>query len=198
MKHFLILSLFLGGFVYLSFGQMKGGLKAGANLSTIIVTKSGDVLNDETYSGRFSFHAGSYIQQHFTDQILWQIELLFSNKGYKKEVEGETINVSLNYLNWPILLIYKPFKVVEFEFGPELGYMITGEEILNSFDLGIVFGARFNISDKLNAGLRYSYGLPFNMDLEGTDAEGYDVTYQNSVLQIYLGFNLFNESAEKK
>ena len=198
MKKFSILIILLTGLIFTSFGQMKGGLKAGGNLSTIIVTKSGEVLNDETYSSRLSFHVGSYVQQPFNDRLLWQIELLFSNKGYKKEVEGETIDVSLNYLNWPIMLIYRPIQLVEFEFGPEFGYMISGEEILNSFDFGIDFGARFNISNKLNTGLRYSYGLPFKMKLSSTQAEGYDVTYQNSVLQLYLGFNLINESAVKK
>jgi len=197
MKKFSILIIFLTGLIFTSFGQMKGGLKAGGNLSTLIVSKSGDVLNDESYSSRVSFHAGSYIQAHLNEHLLWQIELLFSNKGYKKEVEGETINVSLNYLNWPVLLVYRPVKVVEFEFGPEFGYMISGEEILNSFDFGIDFGARFNISPKLNAGLRYSYGLPFKMQLEGTSAESYDINYQNSVLQLYLGFNLINDSASK-
>jgi hypothetical protein len=198
MRQFVIFILFICGFVYYSFGQMKGGIKAGANFSTIIVTKSGETLSDESYFSRPSFHAGAYFQQSFSDQLLWQIELLFSNKGYKKESKDETTNVSLNYLNWPILFIYRPIRLVEFEFGPELGYMITGEESMNSFDFGVDVGARFNISKKLNAGMRYSYGLPFKMKLDGTQAEEGDVTYQNSVLQFYLGFNLINEAAEKK
>jgi hypothetical protein len=185
------------GFVSISFGQMKGGLKAGANFSGIIVSKSGEVLNDASYSSRASFHAGSYVQLPFNDKLLWQIELLFSNKGYKKKVDGESTNVSLNYLNWPILLVYRPVSQVEFEFGPELGYMISGEDYLNGFDLGIDVGGRYNFSDKLNAGLRYSYGLPFKMKMNSTSADGYNGTYQNSVFQIYLGFNLINEAAEK-
>jgi hypothetical protein len=176
-----------------SYGQLKGGLKAGLNHSGIIVTKSGDALNDESYSSRVSFHAGSYIQQPFNDHLLWQLELLFSNKGYKVEINDQTENVSLNYLNWPILLIYRPDKLFEFEFGPELGYMISGEDILNNFDFALDVGVRFNISDKLNTGLRYSYGLPFKMKLDSTTSEGYNATYQNSVLQFYLGFTLFNE-----
>ena len=197
MKQLLILITFLTVFVGIAFGQMKGGLKAGANISRIIVTKSGEVLNDESYGTRLSFHAGSYIQQHFNNYLLWQIELMFSNKGYKKEAEGESTNVSLNYLNWPLLLIYRPYRVIEFEFGTEFGYMISGEEILNSFDFGIDIGMRFNISPKLNTGLRYSYGLPFKMNLENTPAQGYIGTYQNSVFQFYLGFDLINEPVVK-
>lgn len=192
MKRIIIIALIFSGITFSSFGQMTAGIKAGANFSEIIFSKSDAVLN-ESYSSHISFHAGSYIRESLTDQLLWQIEILFSNKGYKSEIDGQTINISLNYLNWPVLLVYKPFKVVEFEFGPELGLMISGEESLNSFDFGIDFGTRFNINPKLNCGLRYSYGLPFKMQLEGTDAEGNDITYQNSVFQIYLGFNLFSE-----
>ncbi len=192
MKRTIPVIFILISLTIVSFGQMKGGLKAGANLSRIIVTKSGEDLNNP-YSSRISFHAGSYLQQPFNDYLLWQVELLFSNKGYKTEINGETVNVSLNYLNWPIMLIYRPAALIEFEVGPELGYMISGEEILNSFDCGIDFGVRFNINQKLNSGFRYNYGFPFKMDLEETSAEGTDVTYQNSVFQIYLGFNLINE-----
>jgi hypothetical protein len=198
MKHLSVITLLLFAITCTSFGQMTGGLKAGANLSTIMVTKSGEDLADESYSARFSFHAGSYAQASLNDYLLWRIELLFSNKGYKKEINDETINVSLNYLNWPVLLIYRPIKVLEIEFGPEFGYMISGEEMMSSFDLGIDVGARYNISNKLNAGLRYSYGIPFNMEGKGTDAEGYSATYQNSVFQFYIGFNLINETKEKQ
>lgn len=196
MKQFSVFMLLIIGIEFSSFGQMKGGIKAGANLSTIMVTKSGEDPGDESYSSRFSYHAGSYIQAPFNEHLLWQVELLFSNKGYKMESNGETVNVSLNYLNFPILLIYRPIEALEFEFGPEFGYMISGEEMMNNFDLGMDIGARYNISSKLNAGLRYSYGIPFSMN--GTDAEGYDGTYQNSVFQFYLGFNLINETSEKK
>jgi hypothetical protein len=172
---------------------MKGGLKAGANISRIIVTKSGNLPTDASYSSRTAFHAGSYFQQSINEHLLWQIELLFSNKGYKMEVGGETTDVSLNYLNWPILIVYRPFNVVEFEFGPELGYMISGEEMMNGFDFGFDFGTRFNISEKLNVGLRYSYGLPFNMNVKNAAKDAYNSTYQNSVFQFYFGFNLISE-----
>lgn len=191
-----MITLILSGITFSSYAQMTAGIKAGANFSDMIFSKSESVIN-ESYSSRISFHAGSYIKASLTDQLLWQIEILFSNKGYKSDVDGQTANISLNYINWPILLVYRPFNVVEFEFGPELGLMISGEESLNSFDFGIDFGTRFNINPKLNCGLRYSYGLPFKMQLEGTNAEGNDITYQNSVFQIYLGFNLFSESKGK-
>lgn len=196
MKRITIFVIVFTSFVFTSFGQLIVGIKAGANLSGIIVTKTnGDLTNP--YSSRMSFHAGSYIQEHFTQQLLWQIEVLFSNKGYKMEVDGHTENISLNYLNWPILLVYRPYSRIEFEFGPELGYMISGEDYLNGFDLGIDVGGRYNFNNKLNAGLRYSYGLPFKFKTNDTSYNGNGSTYQNNVFQIYLGFNLIHESGKK-
>ena len=195
MKRFLFSILFSFIFIY-SFGQIKGGIKGGANFCSFIVSKSGELFAEETFNTKVSYHVGSYVQNSFSDHLAWQIEVLFSNKGYIHKVDDQSINVSLNYLNWPILLIYKPIKLIEFEVGPELGYLISGEDFLSSFDLAIDLGARFNISDKFNAGLRYCQGLPFKMKLDRPEAEGYDPTYQNSVFQIYIGFNLINEPPE--
>ena len=183
-------------FIY-SFGQLKGGIKGGANFCTFMVSKSGDLFTDETFNPKVSYHIGTYVQNSFSKQLAWQIEVLFSNKGYIHKQGDESVNVSLNYLNWPVLLIYRPVKLLELEIGPEFGYLITGEEFLSSFDFGIDFGARFNISEKFNAGLRYSQGLPFKMKLDRAEAEGYDPTYQNGVFQIYIGFNLINEPASE-
>jgi hypothetical protein len=193
----LLISIFFFFIFFYSFGQLKGGIKGGVNFCSFIVAKSGDLFTDETFNPRVSYHIGTYVQNSFSDQLAWQIEVLFSNKGYIHKVDDESINVSLNYLNWPVLLIYKPIKLLEFEVGPEFGYLISGEDFLSSFDLGIDLGARFNISNKFNAGLRYCQGLPFKMKLSGPEANGYDPTYQNGVFQIYVGFNLINEPASE-
>ena len=179
-----------------SFGQLKGGIKGGANFCTFMVSKSGDLFTDETFNPKVSYHIGTYVQNSFNNQLAWQVEILFSNKGYIHKVDDISENVSLNYLNWPLLMIYKPIELVEIEVGPEFGYLISGEDFMNSFDMAIDLGARFNISQKFNAGLRYSMGLPFKLKLSGTEYEGYEPTYQNGVFQIYIGFNLINEPGE--
>jgi hypothetical protein len=180
-----------------SFGQLKGGIKGGVNFCNFIVSKSGDLFSDVSFGPKVSYNVGSYVQNSFTDQLAWQIEILFSNKGYKYTVDGESEIVNLNYLNWPVMIIYRPIKLLEFEIGPEFGYMISGEEFMSSFDFAIDVGARFNISERFNAGLRYSQGFPFNMQLDLAEAEGFDPTYQNSVFQIYVGFNLINDASEE-
>lgn len=193
MNRLLLITLIFLGLSISTFGQFKGGIKAGMNVCDFIVTKSGDTSADESFNTRVSFHIGSYVQDQFSKHFAWQAELLFSNKGYTHEVDGQKNNVSLNYLNLPIVLIYKPIELLELEVGPEFGYMISGDDLMNNFDFAIDIGTRFNISEKFNAGMRYSYGLPFKMKIEETNTDNYISRYQNGVFQIYLGFNLVNK-----
>ncbi|MCD4682747.1 MAG: PorT family protein [Bacteroidales bacterium] len=198
MKRLLHLILFIFVFSLVSFGQLKGGLKGGVNFCDLIVSKSGDLFSDQSFKGKTSYHIGTYVQKSFNDQLAWQIEVLFSNKGYINEHEGQKTNVSLNYINWPIFIVYRPIELLEFELGPEFGYMISGDEMISNFDMGIDIGARVNISNKFNAGLRYSQGLPFKLKLDKAESSGYEPSYNNSVFQIYLGFNLVNDSQLKE
>jgi len=193
----LFFSILFSFIVIYSFGQLKGGIKGGVNFCTFMVTQSGDLFANESFSPKVSYHLGTYVQNSFNDYLAWQVEILFSNKGYIQEVDDNKITISLNYLNLPVLFIYRPVKLLELEIGPEFGYLVSGEEFMSSFDFGIDVGARFNISDKFNAGLRFCQGLPFKMNLSRAEAEGYEPTYQNGVFQIYLGFNLISEPADQ-
>lgn len=189
----LFFSIFFSLIFIYSFAQLKGGIKGGVNFCTFMVSKSGDLFEDETFNPKVSYHLGTFVQNSFSEQLAWQIEVLFSNKGYIHKVDDISENVSLNYLNLPVLFIYRPLELLELEIGPEFGYLVSGEEFLSSFDFGINLGARFNISDKFNTGLRFCQGFPFKMKLNQPEAEDYNPTYQNGVFQLYLGFNLINE-----
>jgi len=193
MKRILFLSIFFIGLSTVSFSQIKGGLKGGINICDFIVTNSGGIYSNEAFKTRTSYHIGSYVQTSLSEHFAFQIEVLFSNKGYKFSVEEHTTNVSLNYLNWPLLLIYQPKDFIEFEIGPELGYLISGETLLNSFDIGLDIGARFNISPKFNLGARYSQGFAFEMNIDESLSDGSSPKYANSVIQFYLGFNLVKD-----
>jgi hypothetical protein len=177
-----------------SIAQMSGGLKAGLNVNDLIITNKHGLFSEEEFKTRFSFHAGSYVQNTFSDHFGWRIEMLFSNKGAIIEHEGVTAEVSLNYLNWPVLLVYTAGNKLDLEAGLEMGYMISGEEQYQSFDLGMDIGARYHVSDRLNLGLRYNLGFPFNFKLDDPELTANPPSYQNSVLQFSLGFNLIHEA----
>ncbi len=194
MKRSVLLITAIAGIQLLSYGQFKAGLKGGVNIADIIISKSDTLFSDETFQTRYSYHIGCFIQQSFSESFGWEIDVLFSNKGYIHKYSGQTTNVSLNYLNWPILLTYKPTNFLEFELGPELGYLISGESLVKNFDLGIDIGARFNLSRKINAGLRYCHGFPFKMNIDQSLTNGYVPYYQNNVFQVYLGFIIARET----
>jgi hypothetical protein len=185
--HLMVLMLI---FSIVSNGQIVGGLKGGINFCDVLITKSNDQFEGESFENRTAYHIGTYFQQSLGDQFSWRAEILFSGKGYVHEYEGEKNNIALNYLNLPLLIIYQPIDLLEFELGPEFGYMVAGNEMFSNFDMGVDLGARFNITKKINAGLRYNYGLPFKMKTNNFEEDGYEPSYQNSVFQIYVGFNL--------
>ncbi|MCB2220148.1 MAG: PorT family protein [Bacteroidetes bacterium] len=175
--------------------QMTGGLKGGMNINDLIITNKHGRFTEEEFKTRLSFHAGSYVQNTFSDHFGWRIEMLFSNKGVQIDHDGVTTEVSLNYLNWPVLLVYTTSHHLDLEAGLELGYMISGEEQYQSFDMGMDIGARYHFSDKLNIGLRYNLGFPFDFQLDDPELSANPPAYQNSVLQFSLGFNLIQEPA---
>jgi hypothetical protein len=176
-----------------SYGQFKSGLKGGVNVCDLIVTNSGGIYNNEAFKTGTSYHIGSYVQTPLSNHFAFRVEVLFSNKGYKFTVEDQSTNVSLNYLNWPLLLIYQPNDFIEFEIGPELGYLVSGESLVNSFDMGLDIGARYNISPKFSLGARYSQGFAFNMNIDESLSNGTSPKYANNVIQCYIGFNLVKE-----
>jgi len=176
-----------------SFGQIKGGIKAGLNLADIIVTDGMDYFGKTEFNTRTSYHFGSYIQKNFSEYFGFQVEMLFSNKGCRYKSDSLQGDFSLNYINWPLLIEYQLGKRIDFNAGMELGLLVAGEDIFGGFDLGIDVGMEFDISDKLVAGARYSQGLPFRMKINSYDTKGAIPGYQNSVIQFYIGINIINE-----
>jgi hypothetical protein len=193
MKRFYFLLIFVIAVSISLQAQIKGGVKGGVNTGNIIISNKADYFQNDQFKARTSFHFGSYVQNTFSDHFAWQVEVLFSNKGYYLQTIEDKTAVSLNYINWPLLLVYKPTPKLGIEAGIELGLLVSGEELYNSFDMGIDFGANFEITKRINAGLRYNMGLPFQMDIETEDPGIEPPNYQHSVLQFYIGVNLINE-----
>lgn len=189
---FLFANLILISF---SFGQLQGGLKGGLNVGDVLVTNQQNYFSGATFGPRVSYHFGSYVQNSLGKYFDWRIELLFSNKGYTFETDSLKTNISLNYLNWPLLIAYNAGKKVDIELGVEIGYMITGDDLYKNFDMGVVLGVRYDISQKINAGIRYTQGLPFDMNILSPDYTGEVPRYQLSTFQFSLGYNLIYEPA---
>src|SRR5687768_1781133 len=85
--------------------QMRAGIKGGLNVSNLYI----DEVDDE--NARYGFNVGVYGQLFSSDVFAIQPELLFSTKGTKAEYGGnvfdQTIKFNLNYLDLPVLAVFK-------------------------------------------------------------------------------------------
>ncbi len=205
IKSFYIVALIFGTGIMASTtvsAQMRAGVKGGLNVSNLYI----DDVNDE--NARYGFNAGIYGQVFSTDFFAIQPELLFSTKGSKADYDGlfdQTVKYNLNYLDLPVLAVFKLGKSAEIHVGPYVSYLLGAnisysgdvangdDEIdkdnLKSFDYGLAGGFGLNFG-AVQIGARYNYGLAEIADSDGAKAVLGDS--KNSVAQLYLSFNLTN------
>jgi hypothetical protein len=186
------------------FAQMRAGVKGGLNVSNLYV----DEADDE--NARFGLNVGVYGQVFSTDAFAIQPELLFSTKGSKIEYGGglfdQTLTYNLNYLDLPVLAVFKLGESAEIHVGPYVGYLLGANishdgdlgsgvddidrDDLKSFDYGLSGGFGLNFG-MFQVGGRYNYGLAELADSDFAELAIGDA--KNSVAQIYLSVNLNNK-----
>ena len=184
--------------------QMRAGIKGGLNVSNLYI----DEVDDE--NARYGFNVGVYGQLFSSDVFAIQPELLFSTKGTKAEYGGnffdQTIKFNLNYLDLPVLAVFKLGESAEIHVGPYVSYLLNAnishdgdlgsgvddldKDNFKSFDYGLSGGFGLNFGN-LQVGARYNYGLAKIAD--GDDAEIFLGDSKNSVAQIYVALNLTKE-----
>jgi hypothetical protein len=184
------------------------GLKGGLNLSNLYV----DEADDE--NARIGWHAGLYAQLFSSEAFAIQPELNFSTKGTGitygtfgangVDIENET-NIILNYLDIPVLAVFKLGTAAEIHAGPYWGYLVSAQtknkagdpnnefdtrdrDNFDKWDYGLVGGIGFNLGKGAQLGARYNYGL--NKIAETPAARRILGNAKNQVAQVYLSFNL--------
>ncbi|WP_276481953.1 porin family protein [Paraflavitalea pollutisoli] len=166
------------------------GAKAGANIFKV----DGKSFKEEY---KFGYNLGAFAEINFNEKWGIQPELLWSQTNYrtgdqfsdlypggKEDVEGK-----LNYINIPLLLTFRPVKILSLQAGPQFGIMtsqdkdLLGEtkEAFKSGDFSMLGGAQLNLGG-LRAGARYVIGLSNINDIDNKDK------WKNQGWQIYLGF----------
>lgn len=176
------------------------GIKGGLNVSNLYI----DDVDDE--NPRFGFHAGVYGQILSSDVFAIQPEILFSTKGTRTEynelgASGDA-KFNLNYLDIPVLAVFKLGEAAEIHVGPYFSYLLSAnvdvdgdidgyEDIdrdnFNAWDYGLAAGVGFNLGNA-QIGARYNYGL---QKLAKSDAADFILgDSKNSCAQVYISFNL--------
>ncbi len=183
--------------------QARAGIKGGLNVSNLYI----DDIHDE--NARYGLNVGFYGQVLSSDVFAIQPELLFSTKGTKAFYGGiveQTVKYNLNYLDLPVLAVFKLGKSAEIHVGPYASYLLNAnisysgdiangdseidKDNLKSFDYGLVGGFGLNFG-AVQVGARYNYGLVKIADSNA--AEFLLGDSKNSVAQLYLSLNLMGE-----
>lgn len=167
-------------------------LKAGVNFSSWL-GQVGEVASDKT-----SFHVGGQFQIPLGGGAFLQPELEYSSEGATVPELG--LSVSLNYLNFPIVVRWSEPSSPNFfyDFGVLYGHLLNAKgsihnlrgdfkKLYNSSDFAVVGGLGYQSPKGFGFAARYNFGLAkvwINSDLPGG----------NGVLQ----FSLFYKISKSK
>jgi hypothetical protein len=179
----------------------RAGVKAGMNVSNLYI----DNVHDE--NARIGFNGGFYGQILSSEFFAIQPELLYSTKGTRADYTGFVVNqkvrFNLNYLDLPVLAVFKLGRSAEIHAGGYASYLLSAniqydgnvnngtdqldKDHFKSYDYGLTGGFGLNFG-AVQIGARYNYGLvTLAKSSAARDMIG---NSKNSVAQLYLALNL--------
>ena len=200
MKKIILTVAAVFAFGFANAQETKFGVKGGLNVANL----SGDI---EDNSSKVGFHVGGFVEIKVSDKFSVQPELLFSTQGTKLEESGTNYsyesNLNLSYLNIPVMAKYYVAERFSLEPVPQVAFLkkaksdftatasgitVSGDEDVKdefeSIDFGFNFGAGYDFTENLSAGLRYNLGLS---NIAKTDS-GDDFKLSNNVFSVSLGY----------
>jgi hypothetical protein len=175
MKHFaLLLVLLLGSLA--SIAQPQWGFKAGINHNQIKLEKT-PFLSNSYFRNNIGFHIGGFGDFSLNRDKKWVLHtgLQFIQRGanssiYTSSPTQET-RVDIYYLEAPILVSRKLFKIFQLELGPSISFKLHATEkptddsknldriFINNFDFGLNGGLRVTLYNQISVWGRYYQGL---------------------------------------
>ncbi len=163
---FFFLAINVSQSVHAQIRRTSFGVKAGVNRASF-----SENSGERSGSSRWGFQGGVFMKHEFSKFIGLQPELYYSLQGQKTEYPGEeNTKVTLHYLNAPILISFNLKNSLAFQFGPQFGFLLSGNEPIesifkmkesdfNKFDFSICGGVVINVSKHVQLGARLNYGL---------------------------------------
>ncbi len=178
----------------------RSGIKGGLNMSNLYL----DNVTDQ--NARLGFNIGVFGQLFSTETFALQPELLYSTKGSTAQYGGainQEISYNLNYLDMPVLAVFKLGDFAEIHVGGYASYLLNAnisykgdfangsdpidKDNLKSFDYGFSGGLGANFG-KAHVGARYNLGLVQIANSNAARALIGDS--KNSCTQVYIAFTL--------
>jgi hypothetical protein len=181
---------FLSTSTFLMAQDVSFGLKGGINFS------NASRVDIESKSVT-SFHIGGVMEALYNDKIAIQPEIVYSAQGFTYSEDSEMRNITLAYINVPIMVKYYLTKGFAIEAGPQIGFLNSaklkstrnGENTeldikdgLRSNDLCFNIGIGLLLDNGLNFNARYCYGIT-NIANRLTDEK-----FKNRVVQLSIGY----------
>lgn len=186
------------------------GIKGGLNLSNLSI-KQDDVSKPDS---RTSFHIGGLVEIPISGKFSIQPELLFSMQGAQEE-ESETYmgqtyssktTLKLNYINLPIMAKYYVVDGLALEVGPQFGFLMSAKgefeasgpgidetgtidlkEEVKTLDMGVAFGASYELNLGVFFSARYNIGLS-NINKDNDEDFDESSNVKNRVFQVSIGY----------
>ena len=179
------------------------GPKIGLNLSNVYDTQ-GDGFDADPKIG---LATGVFLSLPIGPLVGFHPELLFSQKGFR--VSGSflgsdyTFTRTLNYIDIPLLLAYKPTEMFTVVAGPQYSYLISSKDVIKSSPMDIVIDHEFD-SDNLRKSTlciltgfdvnlnRVVIGARLGLDLLENEEDGSSTSprYKNVWYQATIGFRI--------
>ena len=190
--------------------QVSLGLKGGWNFASLNGVSS---ISSGT-KNRSGYNVGAYAMIKLT-KIAIQPEVLYSQQGVTYSYSGSDYGSEINYVNVPVLLKFYLVEGLNFQAGPQVGFVTkatgslrdlttgaitTGQDVkpyLNPIDFSFAVGAGFDLPFGLNFTARYNIGISDINKYTNGDIPGFQATWmgtsaaKNQVFQFSIGYRLF-------
>lgn len=186
--------------------EYKLGFKGGVNFTNVGTTTG---VSNKSLTG---VHFGLFAKLPITNSFAVQPELYFTTKGgeltYQNVVVDGTAKFNLNYIEVPVLAVFKIFPGFNFQVGPYASYLVSSKvknvnEVsfnfedniqsgdFNKFDTGVMAGFGIDVNS-VEIGVRYNFGLL----KVGKDKTYLGTNYifpdgKNSAINAYVSYSIF-------
>ena len=153
-------------------GNIRYGAKAGLNIASIAFSE-GDAETDS----KIDFALGGFMEYKMSPTFSIQPELLYTRKGYSEDNSFYEMDLSITYIQMPVLAKYIFAEKFGVFAGPAISFLMTADQELemkgdwddwkesvdvkddyNSTEFALVFGADYDFNNII-FDVRYDLGL---------------------------------------
>lgn len=162
-KRIVLTSLAVFAFGVMNAQNVKFGVKAGINVSTL--------NGEKNVSPKLGLAIGGFAELKLSEKFSLQPEVQYSSVGAESDASNDMI--SMSYIYVPVMAKYYVANKFSLEAGPQIGFLtsakyvqidkqvqtMNAKDLFKSTDLGLNFGAGYDINDNIQLSVRYSAGL---------------------------------------